>query len=431
MLTDTEARNLLHQAADTIEIGPATPFATPPPKRGYWLPVVAAAVLVLVVVGGMLVWRTHQPVPVDRPHSPVTIPATVGYPTRFAVSLLRQRGLEPEVHTRTACRDRGRAIETRPSAGTAVSPGSRVVLVAATTAPLPCPSSPTNAARDEAWQLVDLARGVGSPAFADQVELSVDKQPSVTVSGFDATDPANWPVCNSPHCPGTALDAIRSQLEESHIFLEAQPRPRPWLVGSASSAITFYLDYPKDGIFPLPWTIQEYVDSDGNVMAVHLSTRRTFGITEPPSLVGHDPTGIARHFVDFADGLADSPPVDTPVRLYLGHRYVRTLSSDRASDREAWSVCRPGYAAATCPFSAIDTLREYVDSRGRLRVTPPPSRDDPSCLALLGGPPKDTGGNHVIAIEPEHKSCVDTFEIDVYSNDVGQIVAVDLLLGEP
>jgi hypothetical protein len=37
----------------------------------------------------------------------------------------------------------------------------------------------------------------------------------------------------------------------------------------------------------------------------------------------------------------------------------------------------------------------------------------------------------VIAIEPEHKSCVDTFEIDVYSNDVGQIVAVDLLLGEP
>ena len=42
---------------------------------------------------------------------------------------------------------------------------------------------------------------------------------------------------------------------------------------ASASSITFYIDYPQDGVFPPPWTIQERFDAGGRVTAVRLTTR--------------------------------------------------------------------------------------------------------------------------------------------------------------
>jgi hypothetical protein len=51
-------------------------------------------------------------------------------------------------------------------------------------------------------------------------------------------------------------------------------------------------------------------------------------------VIGSDPSGIGQRFVEFALGRSDTFPVDTPVRLYLGNAYRRTLTltSEQALD---------------------------------------------------------------------------------------------------
>jgi hypothetical protein len=275
--------------------------------------------------------------------------------------------------------------------------------------------------------------------FADHVVLQVNDQQAMTVSGDAASDPDAWPTCDSsqPECPGSALDVITGALRQPWRKPNGKPMVLKLFASSeGSKRFSFRIGYEFNGPDPFPhWSIEERLDRSGSVTAVRLTyqgspnspVQRT---TASATMTGTDPDGIGHRFVAFARGESDVLPVDTPVRLYLGHRYFSTITANQVPDRTAWQMCS-GLGPRACRLSALTSIASYVDSGGGLRIEPPPTGGDPGfCLPTRAGPPRDTGGSHVVAIVPDPGSCVPTFEVDVYYNDVGQIVAVDLLLSE-
>ena len=88
-------------------------------------------------------------------------------------------------------------------------------------------------------------------------------------------------------------------------------------------------------------------------------------------------------------------------------------------------MCVTYYAAGTCPVSAIAVLRD--------REVMPSITDRPRdlCLAERPDPPDDTGGNHSVVLQPQGGDCVHEYAVRIWFNDVGQITAVNLSLGEP
>jgi hypothetical protein len=443
MLTDTEARNLLHQAADTIEIGPAAPFVEPPRRTPGAVVVLAAATAVLVLAVGAAVWRSDRTTPVDHPQGPVTVPSVLGYPTGAAMELLRSAGLEPRLEKRLSCTNPGRAIRTKPWAGTRVRAGSPVVLVAVpTNTRLRCPYNSQELPRSVAWQLADLARGLPrSPFFADHVRLSVNDQPSITMSASQAADPTSWPTCDSspPVCEGSALDLIKTgvdfALNSDGYFVQPELLVTTTSENGRSFAFrTGHVSYGNGE--PLPWSVSVKLTSGGAISAVHLDFPGRHHFIPAPgksdrTVVGSDASGIGQRFVEFALGRSDTLPVDTPVRLYLGNVYRRTLTAEQAVDPRAWRTCVL-YAASGCPPSALRTIGRYVRNSGKpVRVGGPGTAASP-CLARSGPTPTDTGGTRRIVLTPSgNTDCLTGFWIEVWVNDVGQIVAVNELLAEP
>jgi hypothetical protein len=136
--------------------------------------------------------------------------------------------------------------------------------------------------------------------------------------------------------------------------------------------------------------------------------------------------GVAARFLAFARGEAEGIPADTPVRLYVGNRYKKTIASAALSDRRAWEVCTPSVQGSCRPVSALSVLRD-------IKQTPAMTADLPkACLATLAEEPTDTGGYSVGALtHPDPTTCADQFAVQIWANDVGQITAVNLLLGTP
>ncbi len=135
---------------------------------------------------------------------------------------------------------------------------------------------------------------------------------------------------------------------------------------------------------------------------------------------------VADLFINFAldAGEADGVPVDTPVRLYLGNVYEKTISAGRSSKRDAWGMCA-NYADRSCPMSPVDVIAE----RGPNATTI--SREEDACLVTRAPSPTDTGSDYSVTIRPKQSQCGDQFAVHLYINDVGQITAVNLLLGTP
>ena len=207
MLTENDARALLAQAAETIEVGPATPVE--PVRRRAW-PVLAAAVGVLVA--GVGVWATFAatddtdaaPGPsVDTPLNQGTVPSIFGYRRAGATQILTDAGLEVRVVERPACDPPGQAIGTLPRPGVRMEPGSVVTLqVAAEGLTLDCYSELI-----APWQLVGLATGeVAAPELLTGSLTTYFDGERRTVP--DATDVTAW---GSP----SALEALRAAVEWS------------------------------------------------------------------------------------------------------------------------------------------------------------------------------------------------------------------------
>lgn len=206
MLTENDARALLAQAADTIEVGPATPVE--PVRRRAW-PVLAAAAATLVA--GVGVWAgvsaldtDAAPAPsVDTPLDQGTVPSVFGHRRAAATRLLEEAGLEVRVVERPACDPPGQATGTLPSTGVRMEPGSVVTLqVAAFSAVADCFVDLT-----VPWQLLGLATGeLESPSLLQgPLTTYLDGERQAVA---DASDPEAW---GSP----SALDALEAAVDWS------------------------------------------------------------------------------------------------------------------------------------------------------------------------------------------------------------------------
>jgi hypothetical protein len=138
---------------------------------------------------------------------------------------------------------------------------------------------------------------------------------------------------------------------------------------------------------------------------------------------------VAELFARFARGERPphGPPVDTPVDLYLGNRYLATLPAARARDPEAWEGClEGGYAGRTCPFSWTRPIADYA---GRLAIT---SAAPEHPCAHPGPLPAELEAYHAVTLTPDESlDCTSYWAVQLFVNDVGQVVAANLVWAEP
>jgi hypothetical protein len=133
---------------------------------------------------------------------------------------------------------------------------------------------------------------------------------------------------------------------------------------------------------------------------------------------------VAARVLAYARGTVDTIPADAPIRLYLGNKYQTMVRPDR-DGRLDWNMCAT-YAGRDCPMSALTTLVDADD----VRIGTP--RLNNACLDTLSNPPNDTGGSLLDVLTPGSTAgCTKQFAVEIWTNDVSQITAVNLLLGSP
>jgi PASTA domain len=289
MLTESETRDLLAKAANTVEVAPGQPIEKTP--RTIW-PVLAAAAAVVAIVGtsAALVGRTsdHTGPPAVDPTTAATSPRTVlaadqipsvfAYDADSAMRLLQSSGLRVTRKPDYRCGTTGRATKTKPAVGTRFRPGDAVTLFVTQIPPNARCVEP--AAQDAAWEFLDFANGRGpAPAFAQEVTFYVDGERTGTLTAAEAADPANW--------GGTsAISEIREQtqvLQQANGFwatptLSARGRgPKEGSAVPASvgdrPALRLSVDVPTDGIFHVPLTVDLY-RTDGRIDTVVTVTEK-------------------------------------------------------------------------------------------------------------------------------------------------------------
>jgi hypothetical protein len=179
-------------------------------------------------------------------------------------------------------------------------------------------------------------------------------------------------VSNDPRCPESALDLLRITLGYALNSRQYLVQPQFWAEATLrdGSIVTFGA---SDGGVPRlsapVWSVTEALNPAGEVTSVHLDYRASPGNGEShgapaASVIGGDSTGFGHRFVDFALGRSTSFPVDTPVALYFGNVYRRTLSNKDAQNIRTWRTCA-AYAGHRCPPSAVATIAAYEQATGK------------------------------------------------------------------
>lgn len=138
--------------------------------------------------------------------------------------------------------------------------------------------------------------------------------------------------------------------------------------------------------------------------------------------------GVAQRFLNFAKGQLDGIPADTPVDMYLGGVLAKTISSEEQPQRAAWQACPEGggYAGRVCPVSALALLAEH---RGRIVFTA--SEPSHPC-AHPTAPPESLQAYQTVTLTPaEDQDCSSYFGVQLFVNDMSQIVAVNVVMSEP
>jgi hypothetical protein len=149
--------------------------------------------------------------------------------------------------------------------------------------------------------------------------------------------------------------------------------------------------------------------------------------TLPPASAGL--TAVAEAFVRFARGEADSPPADTPIELLVAGRVAKTIGGAEVLDPANWRICGEFelYAGRTCPFSALDLVAS--SSRGVVVTSAAPSHP---CMHAPPPPSRLTNAYRTVTVTGRGSpTCVDYFAVQLFVNDVGQVVAVNLVMSEP
>lgn len=195
-LTEEAARDLLHQAADSIDVAPG--IVLRPAARPRW-PLVAAAAataaVAAVTIGTSVLadrsGRTPDPASPPRPPAAEVVPSVFGLTVDDATARLVAAGLRVTVDARArTCETPTRALGTDPEAGDRVT-GQVVLVIPKGTDTSFCTETLAN--REQAWGLLDLLSGRPSTlTFTDSVRLRVDGSPEQTLTADQAADPSAW-----------------------------------------------------------------------------------------------------------------------------------------------------------------------------------------------------------------------------------------------
>jgi hypothetical protein len=142
-----------------------------------------------------------------------------------------------------------------------------------------------------------------------------------------------------------------------------------------------------------------------------------------------DLRGVAERFLGFARGDRDGVPADTPIDLYVGGILAKSIPSEQQGDRSAWQGCPTGvdsYAGRDCPISALEPLAEWSGPIAFSAAAPKHPCAHPSQV------PSPLSAYGAVTLTPAADlDCTSYFAVRLFVNDVGQIVAVDVVWAEP
>lgn len=288
MLTDQQAHDLLHLAADTVDVANAP--APVPIRRRAW-PLVAAAASVVLVVGGVSVLLgsgAEKPDPAPPPTSTDDgrfrlgsdqVPSVFGYSAEDAVAMLDERGLNAYITSLpNECDETpGRAVSVDPPAGTVIEPGATIEVRSpsgnGTNVNAFCVLDTYH--RDDAWALIDYANDRGPrPATEKGVDLGpvLEKLRAWSgeigrfESGRNGQDRLGFPTptlhttqADNATC-GTLPRRLRGrELLALTIELPQEPTDSQRL---PSSCHTAYLEYDAGGVISDAYVPDDYVNDE-------------------------------------------------------------------------------------------------------------------------------------------------------------------------
>ncbi len=174
---EPQARTLVQEASETIDVA-ALPFVpTPRARRVPWFGFVAAGAVVLVGLGILFGWfASEDPRPDDSQDKDRQVPVVFGYSAESARELLEAQGWEVTDVDSLSCEPAGRALATVPQAGATPTATPLKLLVSVPADGLGCNvdegSRPVD--RALAWQVLDFARDREPLTFTDQVLVVVN-----------------------------------------------------------------------------------------------------------------------------------------------------------------------------------------------------------------------------------------------------------------
>jgi hypothetical protein len=432
MLTDAEARNLLHAAAATIEVEPAQPLPVVHRPLVWPMLVAAAAVIAVVVTPLALADRGSTPSPSNPPSPTPTlaanqIPPVMGLDLEDALELMSDRKLQVELVNKDACVSERVVEGTSPAVGAPFNPQAVVQLTVLNPTDALCVSREW-----DAWQLLRFARGVAPPpAFADRLTLYAGEAEPVVLSAAEAADPANWAVCNDGLC-GSALSILAAAATTPSA---SSPLLSVWddlpaingvvLCRSGADVDAEGLAYlgitiapPTDGISFCP-QVTAYDSETGALEAVAIPLfPKEEGLRQPTA----EAASAADAFVAWARGSDDPPAFADEVRYLVNDGVVRKMSGENATRPGWWQFCYSGVPLG-CQ-SPLITLERY---EGPLVQTGTPAT---SCVSRTGRLPEDLTGLELVRVDqPEARDCSDAFAVELFVDDEGQIAAVNQLPG--
>lgn len=462
-MREDQVRELLALAGETIEVGPGAEVEASPRRRWPYVAGAAAAAVAIaasVAVAATLGGRDASPGPQSGPapgQDQVTVAGVYGMPVDIARRELEAQGFQVEVQHEETCREPlGRSLATSPVGGSAVDPGSAIVLAVAYQGSsegagaddaLQCDGADL-LLRRKAWQVVDFANrwvtDVGShPEITGQVGYWENGADPQGLSAGQATDPASYGILGERLRQQLALPGawLRAAIDDGRDFACAGLELAPSLQQRPS--LWFEISQPHDGPPNECTMVNVFVNGDDvpNGAITDIALRSS----DHPLLdeLSNDAQASAEGFDVDADAEAvalrfltatrpESPislsPYAEQVDLYLGNRFITTLPAGSAHAPASWEVCPgpSGYAEFACPFNAFETASRRT--RDQIRMSEGPA--DSVCLARLDEKPQRD--EHLVVLSPrEFSMCSQQWFIELYYDEDQRITAVNLLLGSP
>lgn len=447
-MNETEARELLRAAAGTIDVPPGREIEVDQPRRPRWVVPVAAAVAVVVAIGGaaLLAGRdgARETTPAPPPATPTPtlddgMPSVFAYDADSAEKMLERLGLVVTRRTEEAScgRAAGRAVRTVPGRGVSVAPGDRVELVVTVEFEGLC-AGPTSDRL--AWRFLDFANARGpAPEFSDEVDVTVNGN---TYRLTAPEDRSTWPQGSLDLLAGVSRvvgSSTTATLKVSSLIPDdegcggyAVPEP---LRGRTS--LTFWMSAPPLSnligvVEPCTYT-DLYLDPTGrHVDAVVIRTSIYDLIPpdmHPTPTVDPGPNArareLARSFEAFADGDGFDLATGDSVPLFLGNDSVMTLDSDQLRDRDTYSLCPP-MMSRDCGWSPT-TVIDAFEHQAAITDFVPKGCLEPGFKTLEAS---DVGADDFVVLSlPEPRTCADDWAVQLFYDEGHRLMAINLLLG--